>query len=270
MFDKIYTNICKKGMQRKSEYKRYSGLHKHHIIPKHNGGSDKIDNITFLTIKEHVAAHFLLWKIHRNVNDLRAMKMLGVRLDVHKRKLIGKWCHENKIGMFSKPESEEQKKNRIQKSISKQRKDKVGIFDPVKRNQYASIGGISSWQSKTPSEFKFWASENGRKLRSSLGGKSLSRYKIMHKPGDSVYHRINPSEIDQKLKEGFIFGVPDTIKTNKGKKLKPILHKRKKVTDGIVIYDSIQIAAKENNITPSAVIHRCKSQKSNWSYVSDT
>jgi hypothetical protein len=70
-YSKIYYNICKKGKEAKNQYKSFSDLHKHHIIPKHSGGNDDESNLTYLTIREHIIAHYLLWKIHKNTNDLR-------------------------------------------------------------------------------------------------------------------------------------------------------------------------------------------------------
>jgi hypothetical protein len=54
--------------------------------------------------------------------------------------------------------------------IAKSRK--VGIFsDYEKRKYYASLGGKASWVSGNNKEFLYWASPEGRKKRSSLGGK---------------------------------------------------------------------------------------------------
>lgn len=33
-------------------------LHKHHIVPKHAGGSDSPENIKTATIQEHAGCHF--------------------------------------------------------------------------------------------------------------------------------------------------------------------------------------------------------------------
>lgn len=36
--------------------------HKHHIIPRHAGGSDHPDNLVELTVQEHAEAHRLLYE----------------------------------------------------------------------------------------------------------------------------------------------------------------------------------------------------------------
>jgi hypothetical protein len=52
--------------------KKLPGIEKHHIIPKFDGGSNAIENIVLLTIKEHVIAHWLRWKILNKRGDYRA------------------------------------------------------------------------------------------------------------------------------------------------------------------------------------------------------
>lgn len=46
-----------KTHERKQKY-----MEKHHIIPRHMGGTDDESNIILLTVAEHVQAHFLLAK----------------------------------------------------------------------------------------------------------------------------------------------------------------------------------------------------------------
>ena len=81
IYSKIYYTLCQKRKQLINEWVSGSNLHRHHIIPKHSGGTDNLENYTYLTIREHIIAHFLLWKMHKNINDLRAMKMLPEKLD---------------------------------------------------------------------------------------------------------------------------------------------------------------------------------------------
>lgn len=53
--------------------------HKHHIVPKHMGGTDNPDNIIELTIEEHANAHKLLWEQYGNKEDWLAWKgLLGL------------------------------------------------------------------------------------------------------------------------------------------------------------------------------------------------
>ena len=50
--------------------------HKHHIIPKHMGGTDDPSNLIVLTIEEHAQAHLDLYNEHGYQQDLVAHRML--------------------------------------------------------------------------------------------------------------------------------------------------------------------------------------------------
>jgi len=77
----LYTRICLEGISDKKHYAPGSGLHKHHIQPKHSGGKDVETNYTYLTVQEHITAHHLLYLIHGLPEDILAMKVLRANLD---------------------------------------------------------------------------------------------------------------------------------------------------------------------------------------------
>lgn len=54
--------------------------HKHHIIPRHMGGSDDPSNLIELTIEEHAEAHRKLWEKYGKIADKIAWKMLSARV----------------------------------------------------------------------------------------------------------------------------------------------------------------------------------------------
>ena len=51
--------------------------HKHHIIPRHMGGTDNPENIVELTIEEHAEAHRKLYEEHGRWQDELAWKGLS-------------------------------------------------------------------------------------------------------------------------------------------------------------------------------------------------
>lgn len=51
--------------------------HKHHIIPKHAGGTNCSTNIKQLTVKQHAKAHLLLYRQYGREQDLIAYKALS-------------------------------------------------------------------------------------------------------------------------------------------------------------------------------------------------
>lgn len=50
---------------------------KHHILPRSMGGTDEASNIVHLTPKEHLIAHYLLWKIYEDIKLLRAFVLMS-------------------------------------------------------------------------------------------------------------------------------------------------------------------------------------------------
>lgn len=69
-----YINECKLNQAVKvdAQGKPLPGIEKHHIIPRFDGGSDVPENIVLLTIKEHVIAHWLRWKVLKKPQDYSA------------------------------------------------------------------------------------------------------------------------------------------------------------------------------------------------------
>ena len=64
--------------------------HKHHIVPRHAGGSDDPTNIVELTIEEHAEAHRLLYEQHNRPEDKLAWQCLSGMLS--KKEIIKEIC----------------------------------------------------------------------------------------------------------------------------------------------------------------------------------
>lgn len=75
--------------------------HKHHIVPKHAGGSDDSANIVELTPTQHAMWHFAEWQLHRRRQDELAW-----------RGLAGYVLHEECIATAIKVGSENARKQR--------------------------------------------------------------------------------------------------------------------------------------------------------------
>jgi len=82
IYKRIYNNLVNSHKNLKEEWKPIgSGLERHRIIPRHQGGTYEENNCTYLTRRQHIIAHWLLWKINRNDGDLMAWKyMSGIKI----------------------------------------------------------------------------------------------------------------------------------------------------------------------------------------------
>jgi hypothetical protein len=123
---------------------KFTMKHKHHIIPRHAGGTDDPSNLIELTVEEHAEAHRLLYEQHGRLEDKRAWLGLSKimtgeeiirdilkqpKTEEHKRKISeahkGKpkpWLigSSNGSGNLRKPKTEEHKRK-----ISEAHKGKV-------------------------------------------------------------------------------------------------------------------------------------------------
>jgi len=78
IYRKIYDNLVASRSNLKEEWEhKVIQLQRHRIQPGHQGGEYIEDNCTYLTLREHVIAHYLLWKIHKHSGDYRAYKMMS-------------------------------------------------------------------------------------------------------------------------------------------------------------------------------------------------
>jgi hypothetical protein len=204
IYQKIYYNLCEQRKQSVSSYAPGSGLHKHHIIPKHSNGSDEPENFTYLTVREHIIAHFLLWKIFRNPNDLRSMKMLGAKLSVEYRKRIGIFCRDNKIGIFAA--TPEQRRKWGLKGIETQKSLENSWYywsTEEGRKKRASMGGKAGGKSQKNNGVGIHNPENFKK-NASLGGKAIKG--LICVTNGTHRTRIRPEKLDEYLSLGYIKG----------------------------------------------------------------
>jgi len=206
----IYTNLCNRGQLRKSQYKPFSGLHEHHILPKHSGGQDNLENLTYLTLKEHKLAHLLLWKLYGAPNDLRARKMLNGNLTPEHRKIIGEYCRDNKIGFhgFSKEErtiwAQRGRENQLDKNGLPVSNSWMYWSSPTGRKERASLGGKASLENGNNEKFLYWMSKEGRQKRASLGGKSHIGKKWVN---NGIHRtRVTPDKLEEYLNKGYRLG----------------------------------------------------------------
>ena len=202
IYHRIYSNLVSRNVNQKELWEnKENGLHRHHIVPKHMGGEDTEDNYTYLTAREHQIAHYLLWKIHRKVNDLRSMHMLGARLTPHQRHLTGKWCVENKIGFFSDEyqNSAVAKKNRLKGSRS-QIENKIGIHDPANFKKHASLGGKVGSRSQIENKIGIHDPANFKK-NAILGGKAIKG--MICVTNGTHRTRIRPEKLNEYLSNGY-------------------------------------------------------------------
>jgi len=86
--------------------------HKHHIIPRHMGGSDDNSNLVELTIEEHAEAHRKLFEEHGRWQDKIAWQTLSGQI-THAEAIKQAQIHSNKTRIVT-----QEHKDKISKSLS--------------------------------------------------------------------------------------------------------------------------------------------------------
>ena len=74
------------------------GKHRHHIIPKHAGGTDDPSNLVLLSVEEHADAHKKLYEKYGRSGDLIAWKALSgdySKDDFHREAARDRWIVDN-------------------------------------------------------------------------------------------------------------------------------------------------------------------------------
>jgi hypothetical protein len=205
MYLSIYYNLCNSRRQLKESWGKGSSLHRHHIVPVHAGGTDEESNFTYLTVREHIIAHYLLWKIHKRPNDLRSMHMLGANLTPYQRKVVGDFCFQNKIGMFSDEYrgNAELQSERARKAAKTQKENKIGTFSEEGRVKLASAGGRVSGVVQKKNRIGIHNPENFKK-NASMGGKAIEGMVWI----TNGFHRtrIRPEYLQEYLAKGYYKG----------------------------------------------------------------
>lgn len=262
----IYDNLCDKGKYRRDQYTRYSNLHKHHIIPVHMGGSDEECNFTYLSIKEHIIAHYLLYRIYKNPNDLRSMYMLGAELSPLQRKVVGEFCRDNRLGFHGA--SSEQKREWSKRGFQNGKDVKYsyywwtctreGVNERHKQNPYTAWKTNDAWLGQMCS-FK----HNSNALKANkLQPKKPVTNGITTKKFYTEHERDEHLNQNPKWRKGCHWSTPG----NPGN-----TNNRKKVTDGSKVFNALIHAAEHYSVSSATIINWIRSpKKPDWSYVSDT
>lgn len=98
--------------------------HKHHIIPRHMGGTDDPSNLIELTIEEHAEAHRLLYEKHGRIEDRLAW--MGLSGQIGKDEILIEIARSRKGEKRSPEFCENQSRKRKGHIVSEETKKKIG------------------------------------------------------------------------------------------------------------------------------------------------
>jgi hypothetical protein len=157
--------------------------HKHHIIPRHAGGTDDPDNLVELTIEEHAEAHRALYEQYGRVQDKRAW--LGLAKIMSGEEIITE--------ILKSPKTEEHKRN-----ISKALKGRPAPWAIGNTNASVLAGRPRSEETKK----KIGDANRGRLRKDLIGNTYATALKGRKKSKEhleAVTKALNTKEVKDKI-----------------------------------------------------------------------
>lgn len=149
-------------------------LHKHHIIPRHAGGTDDPENLVYLTIEQHAEAHRLLYEEHGRWQDYYAWQ--GLSGQIGKEEMIAAIYKNRKtrLGAILTEETKEKiSMAKLGSKLTEDHKEKISkslIGIPVSQSQKDKVAAklAKKWKITDPGGNVFvienlrkWSKENG-------------------------------------------------------------------------------------------------------------
>lgn len=129
-------------------------LHRHHVIPRHAGGTDDPDNIAHLTIAEHAEAHRVLFEKYGRWQDKIAWQMLSGQIDFAEARLAA-----NVASQTGRPKSAEHRRK-----LSESRRGKPVSEEARRKSAESRVGLRHSAETKE----KIRAGNLGKKIPAEL------------------------------------------------------------------------------------------------------
>ena len=165
--------------------------HKHHIIPRHMGGTDDPDNLIELTVEEHAEAHRKLYEEHGRWQDKLAWKALSGQVSsaeisqiARKEAMKERWTEEAREEQRQKWTGE--RNPMYGKTTTQKQKDAVSKAMKGKKKNYAIK---SNWPTKS-------GKDNPRSRKISAEGKIYDTIKSCcdaygFKNHNTIRYRLN-------------------------------------------------------------------------------
>lgn len=243
-------------------------MHKHHIIPRHMGGSNEPDNLTLLTIPEHADAHRILYETHGKIQDKIAWLMLSGKTDEGEilRKELARQKHKE---YFDNPENYAKSVEHGKKIKKKQMENGGDTIETRKKRsentkRLIKEGKIKTWGENISPERNRELYESKReklvegRLKSDLWYEKAHGIECKKKRGESIKKAIErgdffTEEHKEKIRKA----------NSKPKDLRLIV-----VNDKLYIFK--KDACSELQITGNALMYRVKSDRyPNYRYATE-
>lgn len=180
---------------RKKSLKENTIYHIHHILPKSSGGGDEPQNLIKLSYKDHVIAHYILYKANPTNSNWIAYRLMS-GIDESKKQLV----EQLKLEAISKRDlGKIGSKESVMKAMKKRAKT-IAKMTPEERSQK-----FGNHKENHP----FWGKER-KGEKAANWGNSKGSYKVLTPDQNVLYFK--------SLKEIMNYGFDEgTVKRNRNK-----------------------------------------------------
>jgi hypothetical protein len=169
--------------------------HKHHIIPKHMGGTDDPSNLIELTVEEHAEAHRKLFEQYGHWQDELAWK--GLAKMIGREEIIH---HLSSLGFKGKIHSVESR----EKISEANRKRKITKQTRKKFREFGNTIGIKNLEKANTPEARKKRKETLSKIKHQQGSKNSNYGKIWIMNPVLMQNKTHPK--DQPIPDGWVKG----------------------------------------------------------------
>ena len=182
--------------------------HRHHIIPRHAGGTDDPSNIVELTIEEHAEAHRLLYEEHGRWQDKCAWRALSGQIGkdeiiLEVRREAGKKRRGRKLSEETKKKMSESSKGQV---ISEETRAKISAANKGKvrtKEQKAKLSALRKGRTfSEEAKENMRIAQTGRKhpeeVKAKISSSCVERYK--DKTKNPMYGRKHTEEALAKMR----------------------------------------------------------------------
>lgn len=242
---------CKKKQYHRDEY-----LERHHIVPRHAGGTNNKENLIKLSLKDHILAHKIRYEVYGSQYDLSACNyMTGQSAEA--KKII---CAANGAKSKGRKLTEEHKRKLSKPGKLNPFHGKTHTEEVKKRIREKAIG-------------RKWSKKAREKLSKTLKLRSDITNPRRCKINGEVYPSLTQAAVDLNISKSLLMYRLNSIIWTDYKWIDPPRQKKrskntKKVIIDRVEYPSISQAASELGLHPRTISKRCKSDLyPNYSFI---
>jgi hypothetical protein len=229
-WNNIYNSLILKGKQRALVEGVY--YEKHHILPRYLGGDNSKLNLVYLEFREHILAHYILWRCYNNIEDKIAYKMMSGQTEEGRiLKQILAVSKSNESNKVKKIKELFQDKDKVKSIIEKRKNTRYKNYDGWYDDKALLSKSKKAKENYTKMHNKESLKKRSKSLKKFINEMSKEKFydryiKPMEGPLHPMYGKKRPGELagnygktkgqyilTTPIKEEIIFnGIKDLIK----------------------------------------------------------